>query len=68
MNDLTVFQLLQFDPGNTAFAPQDQTVGLFLFTCGENRVHQTVEALRPNGLELIKVGAYRVGLYREFRR
>ena len=50
VDDLAVFQLLEPNPGDAAFTPQDDAVRLLLFTRCENGVHQPEKALLTDRL------------------
>ena len=60
VDHLAVFQLCRLDPCDTGFAVKDQTACLLFLALGENRVHQTGEALHTDGLELVIKSIHRV--------
>ena len=65
---LAVFQTVQRNAGHAAFAAQDQAVLGALAALGQHSIGKAEKAVLPDGLELVVVCAYHIGLYGKFRR
>ena len=65
---LAVLQFVQFQPCDSRLTSQDQTVLFILAALPEYRIHQSVEALLPDRLQLIKIGPHFIGIHSVFRR
>lgn len=65
---LAVFQTVQCNAGHAAFAAQDQAVLGALAALGQHSIGKAEKAVLPDGLELVVVCAYHIGLYGKFRR
>ena len=65
VDHLTELQAARVQTGDPALALQDQPAFPLLLAPLKDGVHYTGKALPPQGLELIKIRFYRVGLHSE---